>query len=88
MTRPDGEYGIVAAAERSALAYEARQLREQATARYSEVDLLVAALREHIQDLRIERDRLLSEVARLRDDARRGASAWLGRGSKPNRERR
>ncbi len=68
------------------MAIEARTLREEAQARYGEVDLLVAALRDHIKDLRIERDRLLTEVARLRDDARRSGSSWLSRGAKPNRD--
>lgn len=77
--------GVVADAERQVLALEARMLREEAQARYSEVDLLVAALRDHIKDLRQERDRLLSEVARLRDGARRHSAAWLLRGSKGNR---
>jgi len=72
-------------AERSALAVEARALREEARSRYGEVDLLVAALRDHIADLQIERDRLLTEVARLRDDARRTGAGWLLRGAKPNR---
>ncbi|MCE7928930.1 MAG: hypothetical protein HUU30_04865 [Burkholderiaceae bacterium] len=78
--------GAVADAERQVLAHEARRLREEALARYSEVDLLVAALRDHIKDLRLERDRLLTEMARLRDDARRQSSAWLWRGAKENRE--
>jgi hypothetical protein len=47
------------------LAIELREVREEALARYSEVDLLVAALREHIGDLRLERDRLLEENERL-----------------------
>jgi len=77
---------IVARAERTALAMEARMLRDEARARYGEVDLLVAALRDHIKDLRVERDRLLSEVARLRDDARRTGSLWFSRGAKANRK--
>jgi hypothetical protein len=64
---------------------EARRLREEARARYGEVDLLVAALRDHVRDLQHERDRLLSELARMRDDARRRDAAWLPRGTKPNR---
>jgi hypothetical protein len=67
------------------LAIEVASLRSAAEAGYSEVDLLVAALREHIQDLRQERDRLLAEVAHLRDDARRSNAGWLWRGSKENR---
>ncbi len=77
---------VVIRKEQSSLAVEARMLRDEARARYGEVDLLVAALRDHVKDLRIERDRLLTEVARLRDDARRTSAAWLSRGAKPNRE--
>ncbi len=69
---------------------EAAELREVAQSRYSEVDLLVAALREHIADLRQERDRLVSELERsreteagLRDDQRRLSSTWMWRGVKP-----
>ncbi|MGE5596616.1 MAG: hypothetical protein ACM3S1_11355 [Hyphomicrobiales bacterium] len=68
------------------LAAELRELRERAQARYSEADLLVAALRDHIRDLQIERDRLLAELARLRDEARRANATWLWRGSKQNRQ--
>lgn len=77
--------GVVLDAGRRVLALEARVLREEAQARYTEVDLLVAALRDHIKDLRLERDRLLTEVAHLRDDARRNSAAWLWRGAKENR---
>lgn len=62
------------------LAVAAARLRAEAAARYTEVDLLVAALHEHIEDLRTERDALLRQVARLRDDARRERAAWLARG--------
>ena len=85
MSRTPEPMSIVVHGERSALALEARTLREEARARYGEVDLLVAALRDHINDLRIERDRLLTEVAHLRDDARRTGATWLSRGAKPNR---
>jgi hypothetical protein len=70
---------------REDLAAEVRQLRANARARYSEVDLLVAALRDHVRDLQIERTRLRAEIRRLRDDARRESATWLRRGSKPNR---
>ncbi len=70
---------------RNALAREAAQLRADAEMRYGEVDLLVVTLRDHIKDLKIERDRLLSELSRLRDDARRANAGWLVRGSKENR---
>ena len=69
---------------------EAAELREVAQSRYSEVDLLVAALREHIADLRAKRDRLVSELERsretetdLREEQRRLTSDWMWRGVKP-----
>lgn len=67
------------------LAREVVNLRAEAERRYSEVDLLVAALRDHIRDLRIERDRLRAEIARLRDEVARERAAWLWRGVKPPR---
>jgi hypothetical protein len=85
MSRTLDPVDIVTRTEQSALAVEARMLRDEARARYGEVDLLVAALRDHVKDLRIERDRLLTEVAHLRDDARRTGATWLSRGVKPNR---
>lgn len=75
---------------RQELAEETAELRRLAEARYTEVDLLVAALREHIRDLRAERDRLLGELARAREEharlaeaARLSSATWLIRGSKP-----
>lgn len=64
---------------------EIEALRAAAKARYSETDLVVAALRDHITDLQHERDRLLTELARLRDDLRRERSAWLWRGTRRQR---
>lgn len=68
---------------------EVARLRQAAAARYSEVDLLVAALREHIADLRSERNRLRAEVDALRsrvqaldDTASRHGAAWMWRGQK------
>lgn len=71
---------------------EIEALRADATARYTEVDLLVAALREHIDDLHSERDFLRDEVSRLQariDSLERGAPAppWLWRGVKPPHRR-
>jgi hypothetical protein len=60
-------------------------LRADAERGYTEVHLLAAALQEHIEDLRHERDRLLSQVAAMRDDARRESAGWLQRGMKGNR---
>lgn len=78
------------AAERSLIARAegalvAARLRADGTARYAEVDLLVAALRDHICDLQAERDALLRQVSQLRDEARRERAHWLGRGLKPPR---
>ena len=67
------------------LSDEIGRLRREATERYSEVDLLVAAMREHIADLRAERDRLVAEVERWRDELRRRDTPWLTRGQKPPR---
>ena len=36
----------------------------------------------HIRDLQLERDELLREVARLRDETRRATAEWLPRGMK------
>jgi hypothetical protein len=62
-----------------------RGLREEAERGYTETHLLAAALQEHIDDLRRERDRLLTQVAGLRDDLRRQNASWLERGLKKNR---
>ena len=70
---------------RDSLAAEARELREAAEQRYTEVDLVVAALKDHIRDLQIERERLLAQVAQLQDDADRRAATWMWRGQKPVR---
>ena len=70
---------------RSGLSSEIGRLRREAAERYTEVDLLVAAMREHIEDLRRERDRLIAELERTRDDLRRRESPWLVRGQKPPR---
>lgn len=69
-------------ATRGELAEELARLRREAAARYTEVDLLVAAMREHIADLRAERDRLLAEVALMREELRRRDTPWLERGLK------
>ena len=65
------------------IATEIRLVREQAVARVSEVDLLVAALRDHIRDLRAERDYLRAELVKA--NARTIADATrLLRGQKSN----
>ena len=75
-------------APRRDVALEAAALRREVQTRYTEVDLLVAALQEHVQDLRLERDRLREEVAFLREEARHAeARGFFQRGLKLNRGR-
>lgn len=52
--------------DRENLRDEVLRLRRDAERRYTEMDLLVAALNDHIADLRGERDRLIAELARIR----------------------
>jgi hypothetical protein len=61
---------------------EIRQLRAEARARVSEVDLLVAALQDHIKDLRAERDWLRAELEHSRARQELAEAAWLHRGLK------
>ncbi len=79
------EVAVVAARQPSDFSLEIGRLRREATQRFTEVDLLVAAMREHIADLRAERDRLVAELERTRDALRRHDSPWLARGQKPLR---
>ncbi len=79
------EFRAVIVPRRAGLSHELGRLREEATQRYTEVDLLVAAMREHIEDLRRERDALLAELERSRDELRRHETPWLERGQKPPR---
>ena len=67
------------------LAAEIRLVREQAAARVTEVDLLVAALRDHISDLQHERDYLRAELARAHEAVRIANASWMQRGVKGNR---
>ncbi len=67
------------------LAAEIRAVREQATARVTEVDLLVAAMRDHIRDLQDERDYLRAELAKAREAVRLANASWMQRGVKGNR---
>lgn len=85
MTRHGGAVVLARRPWDEGLVADVQQLRRDAEARHTEVDLLVATLRDHVRDLRIERERLRAEIARLRDDARRESSHWLWRGAKPNR---
>lgn len=78
-------HAALARDEGPALIYDIRRLRQDARRSYAEVDLVIAALRDNLRDLRIERDRLEREVERLRDDLRRTNTPWLARGTKPNR---
>ncbi len=66
-------------------ATEIRLVREQAISRVTEVDLLVAALRDHIKDLQTERDFLRSELARAHDAVALANASWMQRGQKSNR---
>jgi hypothetical protein len=70
---------------RAQLAAEIREVREQAVTRVSEVDLLVAALRDHITDLQAERDWLRAELARANEARELAGATWLHRGQKANR---
>lgn len=54
--------------DRENLRDEIVRLRRDAERRYTEMDLLVAALNAHIADLRAERDRLVAELVRSRAD--------------------
>lgn len=81
LTRP----ALVKSRTLSDLAGEARRLREDAQRRYGEVDLLVAALRDHVRDLQVERDCLRAELERARTHARLSTSDWMWRGMKPAR---
>jgi chromosome segregation ATPase len=72
---------------------EVARLRSAAERRYTEMDLLVAALNDHITDLRAERDRLLADLSRtrteldqLRDEASLLRTAWFLRGHKGPRD--
>ena len=69
----------------AALAEEIRQVRELAESRVSEVDLLVAALRDHIRDLQDERDHLRTELARAHEAVRIANASWMQRGLRANR---
>lgn len=73
---------VLSPARRDELADEIGRLRRDAAARYTELDLLVAAMREHIEDLRKERDRLLARLDRMQDELRRREARWLERGQK------
>ena len=70
---------------RGDLAADIRLVRERAVARVTEVDLLVAALRDHIKDLQAERDWLRAELARSNDARALAGATWLHRGQKSNR---
>jgi len=82
------------ATTRENLQLEVEDLRTTARARVSEVDLLVAALRDNLRDLRIERDRLSLELERahrhinaLHERQDLAEASWLWRGMKSSRRR-
>lgn len=83
---PLGRLAPLPAAYRGdAVAAEVRRVRIEAQARYTEVDLLVATLRDHIRDLRFERDALRTQLARNNEASTLASTAWLPRGMKPPR---
>lgn len=61
---------------------EIRRLRAEASVRVSEVDLLVAALRDHVRDLQRERDWLRGELEESRSRHALSEASWLHRGLK------
>jgi F0F1-type ATP synthase membrane subunit b/b' len=76
-------------AARLSLQDEIARLRQDAERRYTEMDLLVAALNDHIADLRAERDRLVDDLRRaraeldaLREESSLLREAWFLRGHK------
>jgi hypothetical protein len=73
---------LLAPSQRYTTALEVRRLRGDAQSRYTEVDLLVAALREHVRDLRAERDALRAQLVRAAEERRLESSSWLWRGMK------
>jgi hypothetical protein len=73
---------VVARPNRDELATEVRRIREAAEVRYSEVDLLVATLKDHIRDLQRERDHLKGQLARSQETRRLESANWLRRGQK------
>lgn len=72
--------------ERETLAEELRRLREEARSRTLEVDLLVAALKDHIRDLQAERDHLRAELSRATAARQLSETDWLRRGLKGTHE--
>jgi phage shock protein A len=75
-------YAHPAEREREELAAELRRLREDARSRTLEVDLLVAAMKDHIRDLQAERDYLRAELAQANASRRLESAEWLHRGLK------
>jgi hypothetical protein len=74
---------VLARPDRGDIATEVRRIREAAQVRYSEVDLLVATLKDHIRDLQRERDYLRAQLAMSREARRLESATWLQRGQKP-----
>lgn len=77
---------VVSPSRQHDIATEAGRLRREAERHALEAQLLATALRDHIADLRAERDELAAEVNRLRDQLRRrDIDPFLWRGFKPPR---
>ncbi len=83
---------VVLHPERTDLLHEVAELRDRARAGVTEVDLLIAALRDNLEDLRREREQLLQALGRARahieaveDERRREGASWLWRGMKQPR---
>ncbi|MBI5948824.1 MAG: hypothetical protein HY875_11865 [Chloroflexi bacterium] len=82
----DSYRGMVVVPPGEDLRAEIARVRSEARARVTEADLLVAALRDHVKDLRQERDRLLAELQAMREERRiERAALFIARGSKGQR---
>jgi hypothetical protein len=84
--KPHRSLAVVSPVRQHDIGAEAARLRREVERRAREAELLAVALRDHIADLRAERDELAAEVERLREQARRrDIDPFLWRGLKPPR---
>lgn len=84
--KPHRSLAVLSPSRQHDIPAEAARLRREVERRAREAELLAAALRDHIADLRAERDELAAEVERLREQARRrDIDPFLWRGFKPPR---